>query len=73
MWYAWVKGEVLTGFLLGGPKGRDQREDLGVGGRITLRLDLREMGIDGINWIRLAQDRVQWRSFVKTAMNLQIS
>jgi hypothetical protein len=23
-------------------------------------LDLRETGIDGANWIRLAQDRVQW-------------
>jgi hypothetical protein len=30
-------GEVFTGFLLGSPKGRDHWEDLGVGGRITLR------------------------------------
>jgi hypothetical protein len=30
-------GEVFTGFWLGGPKGRDHWEDLGVGGRITLR------------------------------------
>jgi hypothetical protein len=29
--------EVFTGFLLGGPKARDHWEDLGVGGRITLR------------------------------------
>jgi hypothetical protein len=30
------RGEVLTGFWLGGPKARDHWEDLGVCGRITL-------------------------------------
>jgi hypothetical protein len=25
------------------------------------KMDLRETGIDGANWILLAQDRVQWR------------
>jgi hypothetical protein len=35
-------------------------------------MDLREIGIDGANWIRLAQDRVQWRAFVKTVMNLPV-
>jgi hypothetical protein len=35
--HAWGRGEVLTGFWLGGPKARDHWEDLGVGGRITLR------------------------------------
>jgi hypothetical protein len=31
---------LFTGFWLGGPKGRDHWEDLGVGGRITLSLTL---------------------------------
>jgi hypothetical protein len=34
------RGEVFTGFWLGGPKTRDHWEDLGVGGRITLRCTL---------------------------------
>jgi hypothetical protein len=34
------RGKVFTGFWLGGPKGRDQWKDLGVGGRITLRWTL---------------------------------
>jgi hypothetical protein len=34
------KGEVFTGFWLGGPKGRDQWEDLGLGGMISLRWTL---------------------------------
>jgi hypothetical protein len=29
-------------------------------------MDLRGIGIDGANWIRLTQDRVQWRAFVST-------
>jgi len=35
-------------------------------------MDLRQMGIDGAKWIQLAQDRVQWRVFVSTAMNLRV-
>jgi hypothetical protein len=67
MWHAWGRGEVLTGFWLGTSKGRDHKEDIGVGG-----MDLREIGIDGANWIRLAQDRVQWRAFVNTVINLRV-
>jgi hypothetical protein len=37
MWHTLGRGEVFTGFWLGGPKVRDHWEDLGVGGRITLR------------------------------------
>jgi hypothetical protein len=35
-------------------------------------MDLTEIGIDGANLIRLAQDRVQWRAFVSTVMNLRV-
>jgi hypothetical protein len=38
----------------------------------NIKIDLREIGLDGANWIRLAQDRVQWRAFVNTVMNLQV-
>jgi hypothetical protein len=38
----------------------------------NIKMDLRETGIDGANWIRLTQDRVQWRAFVKTVMNLRV-
>jgi hypothetical protein len=39
----------------------------------NIRLDLREIGIDGENWIRLARDRVQWRAFMNKLMNLRVS
>jgi hypothetical protein len=38
----------------------------------NIKMDLGEIGIDGTNWIRLAQDRVQWRAFVNTVMNLRV-
>jgi hypothetical protein len=36
------------------------------------KLNIREIGIDGANWIQLAQDRVQWRACVNTVMNLRV-
>jgi hypothetical protein len=38
----------------------------------NIKIYLREMGIDGSNWIRLAQDRVQGWAFVNTVMNLRV-
>jgi len=37
----------------------------------NIKMDLGEIGIYGANWIQLAQDRVQWRAFVNTVMNLR--
>jgi hypothetical protein len=39
----------------------------------NIKIDLREIGIDGLNSIRLAQNRVQWRAFVKTVINLLVA
>jgi hypothetical protein len=38
----------------------------------NIKIDLREIGIDGANWIQLAQDRVQGRTFVNTVMNHRV-
>jgi hypothetical protein len=38
----------------------------------NIKMGLGEIGIGGTNWIRLAQDRVQWRAFVNTVMNLRV-
>jgi hypothetical protein len=38
----------------------------------NIKMDLREIGIDGANWIQLAQDKVQWQTFVNTVMNLRV-
>jgi hypothetical protein len=38
----------------------------------NIKMDVRGIGIDGVNWIQLAQDRVQWQAFVSTVMNIQV-
>jgi hypothetical protein len=38
----------------------------------NIKMDLREIGINGANWIQLAQDRVHWRVCVNTVMNIRV-
>jgi hypothetical protein len=38
----------------------------------NIKMYLREIGIDGANWIRLTRDRVQWWDFMSTVMNLRV-
>jgi hypothetical protein len=59
---------VLVGMPEGKrPLGRPRRrwED-------NIKMNFRETGIDGANWIQLAQDRVQWRACVNRVMNLRV-
>jgi hypothetical protein len=37
-----------------------------------IRMDLREIGLGSVDWIRLAQDRDQWRAVVSAVMNLWV-
>jgi hypothetical protein len=74
-WTRWVghvacmgEGKGVYRGLVGRPEGkrplgrpRRRWED-------NIKMNLREIGIDGANWIRLAQDRVRWRAFVRTVM-----
>jgi hypothetical protein len=39
----------------------------------NIKMDLSEIGWDGVDWIDLAQDRDQWRAFVNTVMTLGVS
>jgi hypothetical protein len=36
------------------------------------KMNLREIGRDGMDWIDLTQDRDQWRALVNTVMNLRV-
>jgi hypothetical protein len=74
MWAGYVarmgEGRGVYRVLVGRPEGkrplgrrRRRWED-------NIKMDLREKEIDGANWIQLAQDRVRWRAFVNTVMNL---
>jgi hypothetical protein len=60
MWHAWGERRSVYRVLVWRPEvkrplGRPRRrwED-------NIKIYLREIGMDGADWIRLAQDRVQW-------------
>jgi hypothetical protein len=36
------------------------------------KIDLREIGWDGMDWIYVAEDRDQWTTLVNTVMSLQV-
>jgi hypothetical protein len=60
--------KVLVGKLEGKrPLGRPRRrwED-------GIRMDLREIFLGGVDWIRLSQDRDRWRAVVNAVMNLRV-
>jgi hypothetical protein len=38
----------------------------------NIKMDLREIGWDCVDWLDLAQDRDQWRALVNTVMNLRV-
>jgi hypothetical protein len=38
----------------------------------SMKIDLKEIGWDGMDWIDLAQDRDQWKSLVNAVMNLRV-
>jgi hypothetical protein len=52
---------------VGKPEGRPTR-------RLTdnIKMDLREIGWDGVDWIDMAQDRNKWRALVNTVLNLRV-
>jgi hypothetical protein len=39
---------------------------------IILKMDLRELGWGGMDWIDLAQDRDQWRALLNTVINVWV-
>jgi hypothetical protein len=65
------EGRCVYRLLVGRPEGK---RPLGRPKRRledNIKMDLTEIGIDGANWFRLAQDRVQWRALVNTVMPLR--
>jgi hypothetical protein len=51
---------------------KDHQEAQDVGGWIILKWVLREIGWGGMDWIDLAEDRLQWRALVNTVMDLRV-
>jgi hypothetical protein len=59
---------ILVGKLGGKrPLGRPRRRWVD-----NIKIYLRDIGRDGVDWIDTAQDRDQWRALVSTVLNLRV-
>jgi hypothetical protein len=38
----------------------------------NIKMDLTEIGGDGVDWIDMAQDREQWSALLNTVLNLRV-
>jgi hypothetical protein len=54
-------------------KRRDRLGDVGLDGRITLKLILKIIGCKFVDWIHMDQDRIKWRAFLKTIMKFRVA
>ena len=58
--------------LVGKPEGKRPLRSPRRGWEDNIRMDLREVGCEGIEWIDLALDRDRWRAIVNEVMNLWV-
>jgi hypothetical protein len=58
--------------LLGKPEGKRLLGRLRRRWEDGIRMDLRETGLGGVDWIRLSKDRDRWRAVESAVMNLRV-
>jgi hypothetical protein len=58
--------------LVGKPEGKRPLERPRRRWEDGIRMDLREIGLGSVDWIRLAQDRNRWRAVVSAVMNFRV-
>jgi hypothetical protein len=65
------EGRNVYRVLVGKPKGKRPlgRPRCRWGG---IKMDIRQIGREGVEWIHLAQDRDRWRAVVTAVMNLRV-
>jgi hypothetical protein len=56
------EGRGVYRVLFGRPEGKRTLGRPKLRWEDNIKMDLREIGIEGANWFRLAQDRVLWRA-----------
>jgi hypothetical protein len=62
----------VYGILVGKPEGKRPLGRPRCRWVDKIKIDLREIGWDGMDWNDLVQDRDQWRALVNTVMNLRV-
>jgi hypothetical protein len=67
-------GEMTNVYIIfvGKPEGKTPLEGPKRRWEDNIRMDIREIGWEGVDWTNLAQYRDQWRVLVNTIMNLRV-
>jgi hypothetical protein len=72
MWHAWERGETYTGFWWESPKEKRPLGRSKCRWEDGIKMDVRVIGLGGVECIHLAQDRDRWRAVVNAVMNLRV-
>jgi hypothetical protein len=69
-----TNGETRNAYrvLVGKPEGKRPLGRPGSRWVDNIKIDLTEIGCDGMDWIELAQNRDRWRALVNTVMDLRV-
>ena len=70
MWDVW--GDVHTWFWWGQLKERDNLEDLGIDRSMILKVDFKETGWEGRDWIHVVCDEYKWWAVVSTVIHASV-
>ena len=62
----------VLGVLVGKPEARRPLERPSLRWEDNIKMDLQEVGCEGMNWIELAQDRDRWSALVNEVMKLLV-
>jgi hypothetical protein len=66
------EGRGVYRVLVGRPEGKKPLRRPRHRWEDNIKMDLREIVIDGANWIHLAQGRVRWQDCVNMEVNLRV-
>jgi hypothetical protein len=70
--YGWGERRGVYRALMGQPEGRRPLERPRLRWEDNIKMDFREVGWEGIDWINLAQDRHRCRALVNKVMNFRV-
>jgi len=66
------EGRGVYRVLVGKPEGKRPLARPGRKWEDNIKMDLKEVGCGGMDWIEVAQDRDMWRALVNAEMNLRV-